>query len=160
MPAAPLEEFATTLSHAKNASWAQVLLKCARLLNERALTLVQQRTKQHVRPAHTALFPQIDLQGTRPSVLAERLGISKQAVGQLVDDLMKMGLLDQAADPADGRARLVKFSARGKKGLLTGLATLLELEAQLSATVGKADVAQMHKTLLRLLATLENATGS
>lgn len=159
MPAPP-EDFATTLAHAKNASWAQVLFKCARLLNERALTLVQQRTKQHVRPAHTALFPHIDLQGTRPSVLAERLGISKQAVGQLVDDLMKMGLLEQVADPADGRARLVKFSARGKKGLLTGLATLGELEAQLAAAVGKADVAHMHKTLLRLLASLEKATNS
>lgn len=154
----PDDEFPAALGAAKNASWAQLLFKCARLLNERALTLVQQRTKQPLRPSHTALFPHIDLQGTRPSVLAARLGISKQAVGQLVDQLVAMRLLEQVQDPVDARARLVRFSARGKKGLFAGLAILGEIEAQLAASVGKSDVSHMHKTLLRLLAVLENAS--
>ncbi|MDX2020699.1 MAG: helix-turn-helix domain-containing protein [Deltaproteobacteria bacterium] len=158
MPAPPSDEFAAALAVAKNASWAQVLFKCARLLNERALALLQKRTKQHVRPSHTALFPHIDLQGTRPGVLAERVGISKQAVGQLVEELVEMGLLEQVADPADGRARLVMFSARGKKGLLMGLAMLGELEAQLGNVIGTADAKHMHATLLRLLAALEETS--
>lgn len=151
------KEFAAKLHEAKTASWAQLLFKCSRLLNERALELLAQRTKQRLRPSHTALFPHIDLQGTRPSVLAERLGISKQAVGQLVEDLEVMGLLERVADPEDGRARLVCFSAQGKKGLFMGLALLGELEAGVAKKVGAGDVAHMHKTLLRLLDVLETA---
>lgn len=149
------DNFAQELEGAKAASWAQLLFKCARLMNERALRLVQVRTKQHVRPSHTALFPHIDLQGTRPSVLAFRLGISKQAVGQLVEELEIMGLLERVPDPDDGRACLVRFSSRGKKGLFMGLAMLGELEAQLVNEVGAKDVAHMHRTLLRLLTELE-----
>jgi DNA-binding MarR family transcriptional regulator len=155
------DKFARQLDAAKAASWAQLLFKCARLMNERALQLVQERTKQQVRPSHTALFPHIDLQGTRPSVLADRLGISKQAVGQLVEELEKMGLLDRVPDPADGRACLVRFSARGKKGLFVGLAMLGEMEKRLAKDVGERDVAHMHQTLRKLLTELEKApTGS
>ena len=153
--AADPKAFATKLHDAKTASWAQLLFKCSRLLNEQALRLLAQRTKQPLRPSHTALFPHLDLQGTRPSVLAERLGISKQAVGQLVEDLEVMGLLERVADPEDGRARLVRFSAQGKKGLFMGLAMLGELEAELAKKVGAYDVAHMHKTLARLLEVLE-----
>lgn len=154
-----LDGFAQDLTAAKAASWAQVLFKCARLLNAQALDLLQKRTKQHVRPSHTALFPHIDLAGTRPGVLADRLGISKQAVGQLVEDLEGMGLLERVADPADGRACLVRFSARGKKGLFMGLAMLGEMEANLTKRVGSADIVHMHATLLRLSRALEQ-TGA
>ncbi|MEO2006862.1 MAG: hypothetical protein ABGY41_22515, partial [Candidatus Poribacteria bacterium] len=37
------------------------------------------------------LFPHIDFEGIRLTVLAARLGISKQAVGQLVGELQSMG---------------------------------------------------------------------
>lgn len=160
MSAESSQEFAQELGAAKAASWAQLLFKCARLMNEKALNLLQERTKQHVRPSHTALFPHIDLQGTRPSVLADRLGISKQAVGQLVQELQEMGLLERVPDPADGRACLVRFSARGKKGLFMGLALLGELEADLTKEVGAKDVAHMHRTLLRLLSELEKAPNA
>lgn len=150
------EEFGKKLGSAKAASWAQLLFKCARLMNQTALNLLQERTKQHVRPSHTALFPHIDLQGTRPSVLADRVGISKQAVGQLVQELQEMGLVERVPDPLDGRACLVRFSARGKKGLFMGLALLAELEAALAKEVGAKDIAHMNRTLLRLLSELEN----
>ena len=64
-----------------------------------------------IRPAHTALFPHIDLSGTRQTALARRMGVSKQAVGQLVSELEQMGALERVPDPSDGRARLVRFAA-------------------------------------------------
>ncbi|MCB9682522.1 MAG: MarR family transcriptional regulator [Alphaproteobacteria bacterium] len=99
-----------------------------------------------VRPAHTALFPHIDLDGTRLTVIAERAGISKQAVGQLVDDLVAMGALERVPDPADGRARLVRFVGGGS-ALLHGLSVLGALESDLAGIVGGDALAAMHATL-------------
>lgn len=155
-PTSPPAGFAERLEAAKAARWAQVLFKCARLLNERALEEVRRRTGHDVRPSHTALFPHIDLEGTRPSALAQKLGVSKQAVGQTVDELVHMGLLERAPDPKDARAQLVRFSAAGREGLMTGLTLLQEIEQALAAEVGAQEVAQMHRTLGRLLQVLQS----
>lgn len=147
--------FASKLEAAKTASWAQLLFQCARLINEQALTQVHRRTGHAVRPSHTTLFPHIDLEGTRPSVLATKLGISKQAVGQMVEELSQMGMLERVPDPSDARAYLVRFSEQGRKGLFAGLALLREIEADLASQVGAADIEHMHRTLVRLLAALK-----
>ncbi len=151
----PAPAFPTHLATAKQASTAQLLFKCARLLNEEALARLRTRTGHPVRSSHTALFPHIELAGTRPSVLAQRVGHSKQAVGQMIDDLAAMGLLERVADPADGRAVLVRFSARGRAGLLQGLALLGELEGELARDLGERDMRNLHGLLHRLLPLLE-----
>lgn len=146
---------------AKRASTAQLLFKCARLLNEQGLARVRAETGQPVRPAHAALFPHIDLEGTRITEIARRAGITKQAVGQLVDDLEAMGTVERVRDPTDGRARLVRF-ARGPDGdhaILHGLRVLGALEAELRAEVGADRWAALHDTLTVLLPILEERAG-
>ncbi|MDX6246882.1 MAG: hypothetical protein QOF10_242 [Kribbellaceae bacterium] len=49
--------------------------------------------------------------------LAERLEISKQGAGQIVDDMERRGYVERRADPTDGRARLLQLSARGEAAL-------------------------------------------
>src|SRR5256885_11972454 len=51
------------------------------------------------------------------SVLAERLGITKQGAGQLVEAMQEKGYLERHADPDDRRARLVALSPRGRVAL-------------------------------------------
>jgi DNA-binding MarR family transcriptional regulator len=51
------------------------------------------------------------------SELAERLEISKQGAGQIVDDMERRGYLERRPDPRDGRARLVHLSERGRTAL-------------------------------------------
>jgi DNA-binding MarR family transcriptional regulator len=147
--------FEAELAQRKAESTVQLLFKCARLLNETALGRVRRPGAPAVRPSHTALFPHIDLAGTRLSVLAARLGVSKQAVGQLVGELVEMGVLELGDDPSDGRAKLVRFSARGRRGLLEGLAVLRELERELAAVVGEKRMRGLHATLTDILASLE-----
>jgi len=144
--------FRATLEAEKARSTLQLLFKAARLLNEDAIARVRDRTGQPVRVAHTALLPHVDLEGTRLTELARRVGVSKQAVGQLVDELEEMGQLERVPDPDDSRAKLVRFSKRGRKGLLDGLAVLGELEAELVAAVGKPRVAELHDTLAEIVA--------
>ena len=72
--------------------------------------------------------------------LAARVGVSKQAVGQLVDDLESMGVVERVPDPEDGRARRVRFTRRGFQALLHGVGVLDRLEQQLAAAIGRLTV--------------------
>jgi len=154
MPAPP-DELSAQLERAKAASWAQLLMRCARLVNERGLERVRERFGVPVRPAHTTLFPHIDLGGTRLVDLARRVGTSKQAVGQLVTELEEMGVLTREPDPEDGRAKRVCFTPRGRQSLLEGLAVLGEIEAELQERLGAKRSNALHEGLLALLAVLE-----
>ncbi|MCR9243698.1 MAG: MarR family transcriptional regulator [bacterium] len=98
-----------------------------------------------------SLFPHIALdEGTRITELASKLGVSKQAVGQLVDDLEAMGIVQRAADPADGRAKRVHFTAAGRQSMLDGLTHLRQIERRLARSIGKDVMQALHDALLVL----------
>jgi DNA-binding MarR family transcriptional regulator len=138
----------------KRKSVAQLLFKCARLLNEQAIARVNESQKPGsvppLRAAHTALFPHLSSEGVRGADLAKTLGVSKQAVSQLITELEWWGVVEQIADPRDGRAKLVRFTAKGEQGLLQGLSVLSELERELADKIGKRRMQELHTALLAL----------
>ncbi|QRK04308.1 MarR family transcriptional regulator [Archangium violaceum] len=145
------------LEAAKRASVGQLLLKCARLLDERAVARVNREgeAQARLRPAHTRLVAHIDVEGTRLTELARRLGVTKQAVGQLVEELVQQGTLELAPDPDDKRARRVRFTPRGMGAIAHGLEVLHQLETELARKVGTQRMRALHETLGELLEALE-----
>lgn len=133
----------------------QLLFKAARLLNERAIERVRLRTGQPVRVAHTSVLPHIDLEGTRLTEIARRLGVTKQAAGQVIDELEELGVVERVADPRDARAKLVRFTKKGRAGLLEGLQVLGEIEAEVRDVIGEAKMRSMHESLAAVIASLE-----
>jgi DNA-binding MarR family transcriptional regulator len=134
----------------------QLLFKAARLLDERALERVSQRKgRPRLRRSHTSLLPHIDLEGTRITDLAERLGVTKQAASQLVDDLEAVGVLAREPDPDDARARRVVFTRLGREGLLEGLALLRDMESELARSIGDESMHGLRRALVAILATLQ-----
>ncbi len=129
------------------ASLGQVLLRTARLYNELAITRVQRESEPRIRLAHTAVFPHLDTAGIRPTALARRMGVTKQAVGPLLDDLVAWGMIQRIPDPADGRALLVALTPRGGAALLDGLRVLRGVEGQLRAELGEERVDELHRSL-------------
>lgn len=63
------------------------------------------------------LMGSLTADGQRVTELADRLGITKQSVSQLVDDLEADGYVKRVPDPTDGRAKLVVFGPRGHEAL-------------------------------------------
>ena len=59
----------------------------------------------------------IDPEGTRLSVLAERAQVAKQTATALVDKLERAGYVERVPDPTDGRARLVRLTARAEAAI-------------------------------------------
>lgn len=132
--APPLE----AIEAAKQRSTLQLLFRTARMANTESITRVRSGWGVPLREAHTALFPHIDFEGTRQTTIAAALGVSKQAVGPRIDELEAWGIVERVPDPSDGRARLVRFSTRGRLAMMAGLEHLMRFEAELAAEVDAA----------------------
>ncbi len=65
-------------------------------------------------PRHHPLFENIDPEGTRLTVLADRAGVSHQAMSEFVGELEERGLVERVPDPSDGRARLIRLTDSGR----------------------------------------------
>ena len=141
---------------AKAASVGQLLFKASRLFEERALARIATGTELTLRRSHTALFPHIDLEGTRLTDLATRVGVSKQAAGQLVDELVELGVLERDPDPADGRAKLISFTREHGRDLFSGLALLGEVEEELAEALGAQRWGELRRGLEALLGELDD----
>src|ERR671924_891491 len=70
-----------------------------------------------IRPAHGCVFGFIERTGgARLTALADRSGLTKQAVGEVVADLEGMGYVERVPDPGDGRAKIIRLTDRGREG--------------------------------------------
>jgi DNA-binding MarR family transcriptional regulator len=144
----------------RDAATLQLLFKASRLANERALATADAHPGgPRMRAAHTTLLPHLDFDGIRLTDLAARVGVTKQAVGQLVDDLVELGVVERVSDPADGRAKRIRFSRRGYAALMHGLGVLRDLEASLRETVGARRMRDLHETLGLVIDALERPRG-
>lgn len=100
--------------------------------------------------AHMALFRFPGPDGVRPGVLAERAGMSKQAMNRLLGSLEELGYLMRSDAPEEGRARLVHFTKRGHAAYAKALEVLQEIEREWRAELGPKDFALLKKLLFRI----------
>ena len=143
----------------KRQSFSQLLIKAARLVNERAIGRARtELDAPELRASHLALLPHIPFEGIRQSELARKLEVSRQAVGQLVAELVAQGSLELAPDPADRRAKLVRFSAAGEQALFSGMSVLASLDAELADAIGAERAVTLRDTLEALVTVLEPAS--
>jgi DNA-binding MarR family transcriptional regulator len=76
------------------------------------------------------------LEGSRLTELAQRAGMSKQAMGDLVDQCEAWGLVTREPDPLDARARRVCFTATGLAWLQAFREAVAQAEAEFRSEVG------------------------
>ncbi|GAB3767880.1 winged helix DNA-binding protein [Ramlibacter monticola] len=104
------------------------------------LALSNLAARAQVSAAHIHVTRHLELQGTRLTELAQRAGMSKQAMGDLVDQCEAWGLVTREADARDARARLVKFTPTGLAWLQAFKDAVAQAEREFRAEVG-AEVA-------------------
>jgi len=90
-------------------------------------------------------FPGPD--GVRPSTLAERAGMSKQAMNQLLGSLEGLGYIIRSDAPEEGRARTIRFTKRGRAAYSKIHDILGEIEREWSAELGPARFVQLKDLL-------------
>ena len=104
------------------------------------LALSHLAARDKVGAAHVHLTRHLPLAGARLTELAQAAGMSKQAMGDLVDQCEAWGLVARAADPHDARARRIVFTPLGLDWLAAFRAAVAQAEAEFRAAVG-AEVA-------------------
>lgn len=104
-----------------------------------------------VRAAHAPVFQVIDPEGTRLTVLAERAGMTKQAMGELIRHLTDRGYVEVGPDPADGRARLVRLTDAGWAVVAAGVRVVERFDRHLDQVVGAAEVERLRTMLTRII---------
>ncbi len=102
------------------------------------------------KPKHSAVFAQIDPDGSRLTDLAHRAHITPQAMGELVDELEELGYVTRLPHPEDRRAKLIVLTASGRAAVEAGRETIDGLEGRITKILG----VEGHETLRNLLSKL------
>lgn len=95
------------------------------------------------------LFANIANGVTRPARLAHNLGMTRQSIGQMIDELERRRILRVAPDPADRRARVVAFSPEGQALTRAARATMRAIERELAERLGARDAEKLATLLAR-----------
>src|SRR6478736_5714379 len=66
-----------------------------------------------LRPSQVRLLSLTPREGMRVTDLADRLGMTKQSLGELATALERDGMLESVRDPADGRVRILRPTDTG-----------------------------------------------
>jgi len=88
--------------------------------------------------------------GERPSELAVRLGMSKQALNYLLGELERAGYLERLPDPEDQRSRRIALTTRGTAAMRVIREAVSGLEKEWSAALGAERFGQLRSLLREL----------
>ena len=125
-----------------------------RTLTEELFERLAERGHPAVRFAHGSVFQFLDDGGTRVSVLAERANVTKQAMAQLVAHLEQHGYVERVPDHRDGRAKLVRATARGQEVYAIARDVVGEIERDWTERLGEAKMRRLKALLQELNARL------
>ena len=122
----------------------------AHVIHRRIIQELNAAGFDELRLPHIAVLQYPGPDGARPSVLAERAGISKQAMNQLLRSLEDLGYLVRSDSPEEGRSRIVRFTRRGRAAYAKIYDILRDVEREWSAELGAKNFTQLKEQLYRL----------
>jgi len=100
-----------------------------------------------LRSSQLRLLSMTPVEGMRVTDLAERVGMTKQALGEFANVLEQQGLLETVRDPADKRVRILRPTRKGLKAVDAGEAVIAGLEREWRRRLGARKWDQL-RTLL------------
>ena len=127
-----------------------LMLISSRHAEARILDAVRAAGFEEVTLAQGRVTAGIDPEGTRLSVLAERAGVAKQTATALVDRLERAGYVERTPDPLDGRARLVRLTAKGQSAIPVARAEEARIEQEWEQHLGARRMRQLRDALALL----------
>ncbi|WP_020388507.1 MarR family winged helix-turn-helix transcriptional regulator [Kribbella catacumbae] len=113
------------------------------------------RGHPELKPAHNSVFGTLAEEGSRAIDMATRAGITRQSMGEVIREMVDLGILEMRPDPEDRRAKLVTYTEHGRWVAGGGRQYLIELEQRFADEFGAAEYAMARDILARIVPLLD-----
>lgn len=130
-----------------------------RALQADMLRTARERVFPQAKYAHNAVFSTLFEEGARTVDMAERAGMTRQSMGEVVRDLVGLGVLEMRPDPDDRRAKLVTYTDYGLEVTRAGFQHLTDLEKRFAEELGEEELAAARELLEGLVDLLDRISS-
>src|SRR5262245_1840455 len=119
-------------------------------LNGRMLAGLHERGYTDLVPAHLTVMQYPGPEGQRPSDLAARTRMSRQAMNYLLGEMERLGYLNRVSDESDQRTKRIRVTPRGQAAGEAMREIVLEVEAEWADELGPGKFAKLRELLAEL----------
>ena len=124
-----------------------LLFERVRWLDQRLLHELENAGWYGLTRSQSLLFGQLDAGCSNASQIANRIGVSRQAVNRTVHELMDAGYVTLSADSANAKVKQINLTRKGKRLMRDAGVVFANIEEQLQLTLGKRSLAQLRSCL-------------
>lgn len=135
------------LFEAKDTNIAQLFMRAFYWADESLQNLISAKGWPAITRAQSLVFVNIGEGVTRPSDIAARIGVTRQAIHQTLNELIEMGYLRLEPDATDKRAKVIRYTEKGARLGLDALAALKDVEAELAKRIGRGTMLSLRQAL-------------
>lgn len=125
----------------------RLLFNSARQFEDHVIRHINTKGFPDLRTAHMAVPRNLDVDGTRITELAKRCAMTKQSMSDLVNQCESMGLVTRRPDTSDQRAKIIVFTAKGRRLLGTIRRAIAIAERDLTGKIGELSVTHLRSIL-------------
>lgn len=123
-------------------------------LNARVHTRLRERGFHEISDSNSTVMKVLGPDGDRITVLARRATMTKQSMGYLVDQLETAGYVERVTDPSDGRAAVIRRTAKGWAYNRAAAEEVAQLQREWAKLLGQAKMKRLKALLAELVAKL------
>lgn len=135
----------------RRTSVPRLLYDCSNICKDLVLKRLAQRGHHQVRLSHNVVLRHMDFDGTAQSSIAQRAGVSRQAVAKVVGQLCGLGYIRTIRDPQDRRAKILKLTAKGVRLFEDSIEIYDEIERTLLVKIGRQRLVALRSTLQAII---------
>jgi len=128
----------------------RLLFWAEQTVTQRLLVQLEAMGYANVSLAELRLMQQLCLSGTRLTELADRMKLSKQAIGQFIDSLERKQFVTRSPDPQDKRAKIITYTTQGYQFIADTIDATLLVEQELSELTGSEHYQHLKQSLIAL----------
>ncbi|MFV1983874.1 MAG: MarR family winged helix-turn-helix transcriptional regulator [Thiohalomonadales bacterium] len=138
------------------ANLRQRLLRASRIINIEIVNGLHKHGFTELTSSHTALLSNLDLKGSRLTDIAQRAGMTKQAMGRLADELINLNYIKRSRSQADRRAVKLTFTSTGRKLMNLSFTVMKDIEIRCAQQLGEKRFNTLLSSLHDIVDEFEN----